>query len=151
MLPIFDLKPLKKEFYSKLILALAIGLAGWGITATGIIPTLTALSGKTSFFILFAIFFAFQTWHNKQIKKILEIAIEEPDMDEKFRIYIQYYTKKLFYSVGDVAINSIFFIITLNTWFLYINLIPFVFLLASFPRKAIISMELKNEDIEFIG
>jgi len=150
MLPVFDLKPLKKEFYSKLILALAIGLAGWGITAIGLVPTLAALSGKTSFFILFAIFFAFQTWHHRQIKKILERAIEEPDMDEKFRIYIQYYYKKLFYSVGDVAINSIFFIITLNTWFLYINLIPFVFMLASFPRKVIIAMDLKNDEIEVI-
>lgn len=148
--PVFDRKNLKKAYYyfiaaNTLIIAASILLSGM----TEPFFDRRLLDPTTVWILIGTIFFITLIYSSKR-KKELKSILEINDYDEQFRLYEKYYIKKCIWNAFSLFITGAFFVITSKNLFLYMLLIQMGFSLLLYPYKRYLSIELRNQEIEYV-
>lgn len=147
--PIFPTANLKKAFYYFLAFNILVFLASMLLTAVSgnHIPGRAFVLSNTWLIMLALLLlsFAFTAKSKKELGKILAT----PDYREQFAKYETYYKRKLIWNASSIVISGFFFVMTERNLFFYFLLIQLILSLAFYPRKRIISEELKNPEIVF--
>jgi hypothetical protein len=148
--PVFDRKNLKKAYYYFIASNVLITAASFVLSGMTQPFFDRRLLDRTTIWILigtiFIITLIYSSKRKKELKKILEIN----DYDEQFRLYERYYIKKYIWNAFSLFLTGAFFVITAKNLFLYMLLIQLGFSALLFPHKRILSIELRNQEIEYI-
>lgn len=148
--PVFDRKNLKKAYYYFIAANVLITIASFVVVGiTGDLIDRTLLDRGTTWILIGVIFFItmiYSAQRRKELKAILEIG----DYDEQFLRYEKYYIKKYVWNAFSLFLTGVFFVITNKNLFFYMLLIQLGFSLLLYPYKRLLSIELRNTEIEYI-
>ena len=148
-IPVFDLKNLRRYFYYFLAACVLIAIMSIVVMIfTGESETRQILERINTWYLIIFIFFGTYIF-NLNSKKELNRIIDTINFEEKFRKYEIRYKKRLIWNALSIAFSGIFLIITQKNLLLYILIIQLVLTPLFYPRKFIITKELKNDEIVF--
>jgi ABC-type Mn2+/Zn2+ transport system permease subunit len=148
--PVFDRKNLKKAYYY--FIASNALITGACAVLSGItLPFFDRrLLDRTTVWILIGTIFFITLIYSSKRKKELKSILEIDDYDEQFRLYERYYIKKYIWNAFSLFLTGAFFVITNKNLFFYMLLIQLGFSLLLYPYKRLLSIELRNTEIEYV-
>lgn len=148
-LPVFETSNLKRSFYYFLAFNILVFLGSMLLAAiTGNhIPGKAFVMNNTWLIMLALMLLSFA--FTAKSKKELGVVLNTPDYTQQFLKYEAYYKRKLIWNASSIVISGFFFVVTEQNLFFYFLILQLVLSLAFYPRKRIISEELKNPEIVF--
>lgn len=148
--PVFNLRLLKRHFYTFLIISICFAFAS--ILISLYIPVLVpeavvkAVKSWGLFLLLLTLSFLYSRLQKKELKKILHTE----DTDQVFPLYGRYYKNKLIWGAFSQLLLNAFWLITHAKFMFYIILIQLILGLMFYPSRRVITKELKNMEIVFV-
>ena len=149
-IPVFNIKTLKHYFYYFFAACILMVIAMVVLTiVTKGSETRRTLASVTSWYYIIPIF-ALTYLADRKSKRELARIVEMDDFAQKFKRYEIQYKNKLRYNAISIAFTGFLLIISEKDIFLYILIIQLLITPVFYPRKIIISKDLKNDGIVFI-
>jgi hypothetical protein len=147
--PVFDRKNLKKAYYY-FIASNCLITAGSIVFAGMTEPFFDRrLLDRTTIWILMGVIFFTTLTYSSRRKKELRTILQVNDYDEQFRLFEKYYIKKYIWNAFSLFLTGVFYVITNKDLFFYMLLIQLAFSLLLYPYKRLLSIELRNPEIEY--
>ena len=144
---VFDTKLMKRLFYSFVSYnILAALISSWlHFIRISYVPGKSFMieNSKVIFTVLLVITFAFTMDLRRRIKKIRQLS----EMENQFRVYEQYYRRRLIWNCFSVSLSGLFLVLTHRDWFFYLLLLEVVMSFSAYPSKQLIQTELKDREI----
>jgi hypothetical protein len=149
-IPVFNLKTLKQYFYYFLAVCVLLSIVIVVLTiSTRDSQTRRILTRATSWYYIIPIFILTYLV-DRQSKRELVRIIEMDDYAKKFKKYEIQYKNKLIWNAVSVGFTGFLLIISQTNIFLYILIFQLVLIPVFYPKKSIITKDLKNDEIIFI-
>lgn len=146
-LPVFNLQPLNRSFYYFLITNLIIAFVSIFIIPSLIDIDKIRLLDKVNTWILFIVLFGISFLSGYRNKTALKKILETQNPDDQFRMYESFFKGRLIWNSFSFGLSGLLFILTMKNVFFYILIIQLLLSIVFYPRKAVISKELNNNEI----
>jgi hypothetical protein len=151
-IPVFDLKPLKKQFFFFLIavilLAVTCFLLVYLLDASILLRHYYTQGNNNWYFLGIALLFTI--FSDRQQKKHFRAIQEVEDVSTKVSLYSKYYKIKLIWGGVSLLLTGILWVTTGGKFIFYLFLFQLIISVVFYPNKAIITSALQTQDIEFI-
>jgi hypothetical protein len=149
-IPVFYTKPLKRHFYTFLLLSCIIVAASFVASFLTGGYLLSGLFKATNSWIVLGIILIPNILYNRFAKKKLTAVINTADFEEQFAKYIEVFKARMMMNTVSTLVISIMYLSSKPNGFLFYFLVFHLLLLsAQYPRKNLITKDLKNNDIIF--
>jgi hypothetical protein len=147
---LFNLKDLKKVFYSVFIINVVVTLVTYvaGANVFSIVLLDENQIQQTRVLLLLVIVAAiFQTYYQKKLIKKLDAF---SGFEEKVSHYLKLYKLRLYWKCSSCLVSCFIHILTGRNIFLYFAIFDVLSTWTYFPNKTLIRKELKTEDVTFV-
>ena len=149
-LPVFDLRNLKRYFYTFYASCLLISITAIGLYILQILHYVYLPFGRPKALPFFIIIGVLTFFYGRYRRKMLSVISETPVFEEKVRKYEKLFVKTLYWNGFSLFITGMYLVTARSQVMLYVLIFQLVFSLLAYPRKQIIAKELREEDILFI-
>lgn len=149
-LPIFSLKPLKKLFYKFLFFIILVSIIS--ILCVAILPQLQIeiISKNNLDWMLIGGWFVLGIYKDYKLKLYLKKINYLEKLDSLIEEYTKFYKSRLIWSGLSFCFAAIFYLITYKNLFFYLLLFQLFMSFILYPKKVLITKELKDREFIFI-
>lgn len=149
-LPVFDRKPLWKNYYIFMGTVVVIAIASFFITGLVDVSSVGLYLNSQGTLVFLGVFLLISFFISKQRKKDLQAMHQTEDVNQKISMYALFYRKRLFANIFSVVLMAGFWVLTIKNFYFYMLLIQVLISAIYFPNKKVIARELNEPEIEFV-